>query len=175
MLDVDRPLTADEYENDDQPRHSPIPADALTSALGAAGYVTDYAVEECRQELLDGTGRKLFPERFDRFYFEPTRLLVDVVRDDDPQVSGEQRKAKRVAFKMAWCAANGWHYLAIPESESFDADQVRALVARLDRGPQHETEEHERVEMSKAASLEQPVKRGPGRPRGAVSRPKATV
>lgn len=152
-------LPADE-EDEIAPEH-PEP-DAVSQAVGALGYVHRYIVQDCVERFEHPTLRRP-PERFDRFYFDPERVLVDIVADglgDDQE--REERDRKHVDFKTRWCAANGWRYVVLKESDADNGALVRELVAG--RTP---------AEPKTAAA---PAAAKPAaRKRGQVSRPKATA
>jgi hypothetical protein len=140
--------------------------DPLSEALGAVGYIDRYVVDECRETFPESRVIR-FPERFDRFYFMSNigPVLVDIlVGDLDGQES--QRTRKHVRFKAEWCAAHDRRYVVLTEDEAADVAKAHVRLAAP-------VVVEEREATVRPGNAQTPVKRGPGRPRGSVSRPKA--
>lgn len=148
------------YEPDDEDEpmyHSP--PDEITVAVGGSWYATGYTLDECRRTY-PGSAIVAHPERFDRFYMRSTvgPILVDLLLGDSDQIDA-QRARKNVPFKTAWCAQNGWRYLALAEAD-LTVDRIRAL---LSDGP-----------LAEESPKPQAAKARPAR-RGGIQRPKAAA
>lgn len=146
-------------DEDEIPAERPEP-DAVSQAVGALGYVHRYVVQDC-VETFDHPTLRRPPERFDRFYFQPERVLVDIIADGlgDGQIR-EERDRKHVDFKARWCEENGWRYVVLNESDADNLGLIRELAAgRTPAEP-------------KPADVPAKPKPAP-RKRGQVSRPKA--
>ena len=160
-----RDLDDNEYELEDEARYTPD-ADPVSVAVGSAGYLSRHVVDECREEFPESRVSR-FPETFDRFYWEPSPLLVDILDDGSPAQVKEERERKRVEFKTAWCAEHGWRYLALTATDAQDAQLVRELLHDL---------------AGRTAGRTEPgfaeggvVPSQPPRKRGQIQRPKAAV
>jgi hypothetical protein len=134
--------------------------DPLSGALGARGYMDRHLIAECEQEF--GEGVRHAPERFDRFYWEPEPLLVDILADGTPDMLERDRERKHIDFKRIWCAENDMLYMVISESDAMNAMRVREILADL---------KNPRVAVPLEVSSPTPVPRR----RGRVQRPKATA
>jgi hypothetical protein len=156
-----RDLDDNEYELEDEARYQPDP-DPVSVAVGAAGFATRHVVDDCREEFPESRVSR-FPETFDRFYWEPQRVLVDILEDASPEQVREERERKRCDFKAAWCAEHGWRYLALTATDAQDAQTVRELL--FDLGDRPQQAQHEVVARGEA----------PAPRRGQVQRPKATA
>lgn len=156
------PIDEDEQNSSFHPFEDPV-----SLAVGAKGFATRYVLDECVERFEESKVWR-FPETFDRFYWEPHRLLIDILPDFDATELAESRKAKRCTFKEEWCLENEWAYIALPESEMNDVQKLRARI-NVAVSPSTAA-----VPVSAVASGdEESEKRQPVRKRGTVSRPKA--
>lgn len=162
-----RDLDDNEYEIEDEARYAPE-QDPVSAGLGARGFLTRHIVEECREEFPESKISR-FPEMFDRFYWEPRRVLVDIVEDGSPEQLEQERARKRVDFKADWCAEHGWTYLPLRASDAQDAQRVRELVYQVSELLHGRGEPAQAPEPAPAASSP------PARGRGKIQRPKATA
>lgn len=147
-------------EDDDEiPAERPEP-DAVSQAVGALGYVHRYVLADC-VETFEHSAIRRPPERFDRFYFDPERVLVDIVADGLGEEQERQERArKHVDFKTRWCKQHGWRYVVVSESDAENVGLIRELVAG--RKP------------AEPKPAEPAARTAPARKRGQVSRPKAS-
>jgi hypothetical protein len=169
----ERNVTEDDYPDfDDEQPVRLLEVDPISEGIGSPGFVSRYEVSECRQPSQAGSLVRYFPERFDRFYFQPIRLLVDLVQDGSPEVLRRGRASKHCDFKAEWCAKNDWRYIVVPESISGDPKAVRALLASGDT----EAPIAAAPAAGGSGDGDDPTEqREPVRKRGTVSRPKAAA
>jgi hypothetical protein len=103
------------------------PGDAISNAIGSTGYVNAYVVDDCVERFADGSWRD--PETFDRFYWDPEPLLIDVLQADNETDQARERDDKHVEFKTKWCADNGRRYVVLSDADTWDPELVARKVA----------------------------------------------
>jgi hypothetical protein len=124
-----RGLDENENELEDEARYKPDP-DPVSVAVGAVGFVSRHVLDECHEQF-PGSTISRFPEMFDRFYWEPQRVLIDILEDGNAEQLSEERERKRCEFKEAWCSEHGWRYLALSATDAQDPQRVRELLHGL--------------------------------------------
>lgn len=156
----DEPLPEDQDE--ERSSYEPV-GDPISDALGSNGYATPHVLAECVERFDSKVSR--FPEKFDRFYWEPVKVLIDIVGDSSPDYELEERARKRCEFKAGWCAEHGYVYLVVPESDSENTVRIREMLVEQTIA---------RNERPAVARAELAGKRSRSK-RGQVQRPKATA
>lgn len=129
---VDQHVDGLDLYGDDNDSGYHEPEDAISEAVGSRGYLQDAVLPDCYERLAGGASRE--PETFDRLYWDPERLVIDILTGEESEREAEAEE-KHVAFKRSWCEENGIRYVVLTDEDTFDPDRLEELFARADETP----------------------------------------
>jgi hypothetical protein len=112
------------------------PRDPVSAVLGSDVYIANATVDGCVETFAGGLERE--PERFDRFYFEPEPVLIDVLEARSEQELEAERQDKHVAFKTAWCRDHDRRYVVLTAEQADDVALARSVLGGETEKPKAE-------------------------------------